>query len=617
MLNQKSHHMYLNFNLHSIVRQPSRKVCFLVLVLGLISSPLAAQQTPVSHASSALQGNTTSMHPAGEAETLTMIHSQQITLPVSSGNSSTGASSSSGSASLLPPVNDLCTSVTPLPIAPNSSATFSGNTIDASPEVDGPTGATVPVVWEAFSLSEYCSSVTLELCGSESILSIAYTVLYVSCDGFAVPSATFNWDDCGDGNPTLIFENLYPGTYYYPVVGAFSQGESTVTPGPYTLQVTTSSTLGCTPTPLPNCEDQPLINLEAEDLVVVNGSTIGIAIDPDFASFPVVWYQIELTGLCNDLEFSFCGSSSSISTIYATLYSDCSSSENFEEVAEGSAVWTPCGAGGINLPTVSISGLEPGLYYYPVAGVSPVEYEMQVSVTSCFVPPNDLCEDAENTVLSEGVPSIISGNTTNATPDPLVNSEIPIVWHSFTVNESCTALRVSYCGSEPEFEAVWAFLATDCIASGGSFIQADSLNWDICDSNGFNPQIWFFDLPAGTYYYGIVGAFSDENVSITAGPYSVELTAFSCTPDCNGEYGGTAYLDDCGLCVGGSTGDEPCNLAGCTGDFNSDGLVNVADLLLLLSGFGCTQGCTADLTTDGVVNASDLLVFLGVIGSSC
>jgi len=38
-------------------------------------------------------------------------------------------------------------------------------------------------------------------------------------------------------------------------------------------------------------------------------------------------------------------------------------------------------------------------------------------------------------------------------------------------------------------------------------------------------------------------------------------------PDCNGDLGGTAYLDGCNVCVGGNTGLEPC-VADCNGDPN-------------------------------------------------
>ncbi|MBL7942090.1 MAG: hypothetical protein JNM00_04955, partial [Flavobacteriales bacterium] len=56
----------------------------------------------------------------------------------------------------------------------------------------------------------------------------------------------------------------------------------------------------------------------------------------------------------------------------------------------------------------------------------------------------------------------------------------------------------------------------------------------------------------------------------------------------------------------------------CDGDFNFDGVVNITDLLLFMSGFGCTSGCGIyDLTEDGVVNISDLLIFMSVYGTSC
>ncbi len=57
----------------------------------------------------------------------------------------------------------------------------------------------------------------------------------------------------------------------------------------------------------------------------------------------------------------------------------------------------------------------------------------------------------------------------------------------------------------------------------------------------------------------------------------------------------------------------------CTGDINSDGHVNGADLSVLLSQFGSgvTPGTGADLNGDGVVNGADLSVFLSSFGLSC
>jgi len=53
----------------------------------------------------------------------------------------------------------------------------------------------------------------------------------------------------------------------------------------------------------------------------------------------------------------------------------------------------------------------------------------------------------------------------------------------------------------------------------------------------------------------------------------------------------------------------------CPADLNGDGVVNVSDLLLLLSAWGPNVGHAADLTGDGVVNVSDLLLLLGAWGA--
>jgi len=64
--------------------------------------------------------------------------------------------------------------------------------------------------------------------------------------------------------------------------------------------------------------------------------------------------------------------------------------------------------------------------------------------------------------------------------------------------------------------------------------------------------------------------------------------------------------------LGGNT------ICDCTGDLTADGIVNGADLGVMLSAWGgCTGGCAADLNRDGVVNGADLGVLLsgwGVCG---
>lgn len=57
----------------------------------------------------------------------------------------------------------------------------------------------------------------------------------------------------------------------------------------------------------------------------------------------------------------------------------------------------------------------------------------------------------------------------------------------------------------------------------------------------------------------------------------------------------------------------------CTADFNTDGLVNSADLVIFLGRFGqpTSPGGTGDLNIDGTVNVQDLTILLGQFGRSC
>lgn len=57
----------------------------------------------------------------------------------------------------------------------------------------------------------------------------------------------------------------------------------------------------------------------------------------------------------------------------------------------------------------------------------------------------------------------------------------------------------------------------------------------------------------------------------------------------------------------------------CPGDANDDGLVNGADLSVLLFQFGATvaPGVGADFNDDGVVNGADLSILLANFGESC
>jgi len=55
--------------------------------------------------------------------------------------------------------------------------------------------------------------------------------------------------------------------------------------------------------------------------------------------------------------------------------------------------------------------------------------------------------------------------------------------------------------------------------------------------------------------------------------------------------------------------------ATCPGDFNDDGVIDSADLLVLLAAWGLCDGCEEDLNDDGVVDGADLLTLLAIWGA--
>jgi len=56
----------------------------------------------------------------------------------------------------------------------------------------------------------------------------------------------------------------------------------------------------------------------------------------------------------------------------------------------------------------------------------------------------------------------------------------------------------------------------------------------------------------------------------------------------------------------------------CPSDLNSDGIVNINDLLIVLSDYGCIgAGCPGDADGDAVVGIGDILEILAFYGMSC
>ena len=104
-----------------------------------------------------------------------------------------------------------------------------------------------------------------------------------------------------------------------------------------------------------------------------------------------------------------------------------------------------------------------------------------------------------------------------------------------------------------------------------------------------------------TVNYGGIGI---TDTSLTVSTMSIQGTR-ACTNIPRPNIGGGSWTD-----LGGNT------ICDCVGDLTLEGLVNGADLGILLASWGvCTGACASDLNHDGVVNGADLGVLLNAWGT--
>jgi hypothetical protein len=135
----------------------------------------------------------------------------------------------------------------------------------------------------------------------------------------------------------------------------------------------------------------------------------------------------------------------------------------------------------------------------------------------------------------------------------------------------------------------------ETLVSGGEFASTETVNFCI---EGGEP-----DVPGCT---NSTACNYDSTATLDDG--SCDFSCAGCTDYTACNYDSTATLDD------GSCEYESC---ACPNDVNGDGSITVADLLIVLSEFGCTSDCTADVDGDGSVTVADVLLILSAFGSLC
>jgi len=110
-------------------------------------------------------------------------------------------------------------------------------------------------------------------------------------------------------------------------------------------------------------------------------------------------------------------------------------------------------------------------------------------------------------------------------------------------------------------------------------------------------RVWLLD----DFQNEVLKTFESSGVSVTV---CEEL-------DCNEEFGGSAYYDDCGECITEETICDDCSII--PGDIDGSGTVDVVDVVLLVnivlssSELDSATFCAADFNGDGLVNVVDIV----------
>lgn len=151
---------------------------------------------------------------------------------------------------------------------------------------------------------------------------------------------------------------------------------------------------------------------------------------------------------------------------------------------------------------------------------------------------------------------------------------------------------------------------------------------DLSSYNISGDGVWTFTIMNG--WPASTGAVFDTSISLSGiCPYEftellgcTDFTACNYEPSANAEDGSCFYsFDVIGVCGGDCTSDSDndgvCDLQLCLEDLNTDGIISVQDILILLSDFGCNSQCEYDINQDGSVSILDLLFMLKSFGGLC
>jgi len=402
------------------------------------------------------------------------------------------------------PPNDECTGAiaVTVPDCPNV-VTVSGTTVGAN--IDCPGVLDWNSVWYSFYLPYAANKLTIDFCPTAIPIYQVGVVLYnscpVNCSNYILYSGV-QWVTCPNSNtgPQIWWSGLPAGTYYFPVaVWDYSMNpfmDFTFTACVEPLQAPAND----------NCANATPVG----DVSNLPFSTESATFDgPGSCQYaPNIWYCY--TATCNGNAYvGLCGS------LYDTKLA----------AYDGCTCWGPMLAcnddacGGYLQSEISFPVVMGQQYLIEVGGYGSAIGSGVMSISCGLAPPNDECTGAP---IINTFPQTVSGTTIGAgvdCPDILAWNA---VWYQFDLPYNCNKVTVNFCPTYNNINTVGIVLYNSCPPDCPSYILSSGYQWLNCPNGYYNPEVYWSDLPAGSYWFPVyLGVAMD---------FSFEVSVEECLP---------------------------------------------------------------------------------------
>ncbi|MBK6752544.1 MAG: hypothetical protein IPG69_02925 [Flavobacteriales bacterium] len=294
--------------------------------------------------------------------------------------------------------------------------------------------------WKAFELTQ-CANVQISYCGTASF-QYGSLNMYGDCGTLFINSQSYDFTACVDGNPTIYFEDLSPGFYYYPVLWSLSLDMV----GPYRINVTATAPTNPCPTNLTCATATPMVG---NDIWIGNTSNQFPSLPANACPFPnspgsggALWYSY--TPVVNEnVVVSTCGAGTAFDT-RVDVYSGTCGTLSCVAMADDK------GGSCTDRSQLEFYGQAGVTYSIVVPSATPLldgQFEIAMGCGApCLPPANDMCGTAaglttyltDNETFSPGVPT--AGDNSCAQNDPftscsqLANNQG--MWYSFNSGDN-------------------------------------------------------------------------------------------------------------------------------------------------------------------------------------